>query len=258
MNSKILTKLCLHSLSVLMLLQYSLCLNIESRENNTILSRRKRFLIFPEGSSLQLVFCVTYPVLTSIGDIFLWGNTAALAYELPQDPYSPFNHKADPLHRRMDTNTIYFTDYDGKIIYKKPYVKKFIVNPAFAKRSVDEYEKVSFEYKIGKKQMHASKHTRTFLKEHLGNIDFHRISRASLYQRIETLLQGLGSDGRNCVLKALCVIGQSQEDSQGAFLHEIMRAVFTIPKGTTSGDIDEEYDIAHTATEPCHELYPNC
>ncbi|CAG4940028.1 unnamed protein product [Parnassius apollo] len=51
----------------------------------------------------------------------LWGLTAALAFELPQDPYSPFNHHADPLHRRMDTKTIYFTDYDGKVVHKMPY-----------------------------------------------------------------------------------------------------------------------------------------
>lgn len=56
-----------------------------------------------------------------IGDIFLWGVTAALAWELPQDPYSPFNHKADPLHRRMDSKMIKYIDEGGKIIYKRPY-----------------------------------------------------------------------------------------------------------------------------------------
>lgn len=67
------------------------------------------------------VFCTTYPLVTPIGDIILWGNTAALAYELPQDPYSPFNHRADPLHRRIDTKTLYFTDFDGNIVHKQPY-----------------------------------------------------------------------------------------------------------------------------------------
>lgn len=68
------------------------------------------------------------------------------------------------------------------------YFRKFIVNPAFAKRSADEM--VSPEFKIDRKQMHDSQHIRDFLKSGL-SVDFHRSSRASLYQRVETLLQGL-------------------------------------------------------------------
>ncbi|KAL4717378.1 hypothetical protein ACJJTC_017265 [Scirpophaga incertulas] len=104
-----------------------------SGTHGVILSRKKRFLVFPEGSSVQLVFCNTFPNISPIGDILLWGYTAALAYELPQDPYSPFDHHADPLHRRADTKSIYFTDEDGKVLLKKPYHKKFLVNPAFRK-----------------------------------------------------------------------------------------------------------------------------
>lgn len=62
-------------------------------------------------------------MIFKISDIFLWGNTAALAWELPQDPYSPFNHKADPLHRRMDSKVIYYLDEDGRVINKTPYKK---------------------------------------------------------------------------------------------------------------------------------------
>lgn len=61
-------------------------------------------------------------MLIEIGDIFLYGNTAALAWELPQDPYSPFDHHADPLHRRIDSKIIYY-DEDGKIVLKRPYRK---------------------------------------------------------------------------------------------------------------------------------------
>ncbi|CAH0718160.1 unnamed protein product, partial [Brenthis ino] len=228
-------------------------LNINN--DTRVLSRRKRFIIFPEGSSFQLVFCTTYPSVSVIGDIILWGNTAALAFELPQDPYSPFNHRADPLHRRMDTKTIYYTDFDGNIVHKEPYKRKFIVNPAFAKRSVDEM--VSPEFKIDRKQMHASKHTREFLKGG-HSVDFHRSSRAGLYQQIEALLQGFGADGRSCLLKTLCLIGQSQNDPQGAFLQEILRAVFTLPKTDKLDNVNEDYDAAFTATTPCSELYPEC
>lgn len=69
------------------------------------------------------------------------------------------------------------------------YFRKFIVNPAFAKRSVDGL--VSPDFKIDVKQIHASKHTREFLKGvHLDGVNFHRSSRAMLYQQIEALLDG--------------------------------------------------------------------
>ncbi|XP_041980983.1 uncharacterized protein LOC121734437 [Aricia agestis] len=191
----------------------------DTSNGTRILSRRKRFLIFPEGSSLQLVFCTTYPMLSVIGDILLWGNTAALAYELPQDPYSPFMHRADPLHRRMDTKTIYYTDYDGKVIHKEPYKRKSIVNPAFAKRSVEE--------KINRKEMHEVQ-TREFLMAgDERSVEFHSSSRVALYRQIELLLQGLGANGRSCLLKMLCEMGQTQDYKQGSFVQEILRATFT-------------------------------
>ncbi|XP_023936356.2 uncharacterized protein LOC112044669 [Bicyclus anynana] len=231
--------------------------NCNDRYGAEVLSRRKRFLIFPEGSSLQLVFCVTYPAIFTIGDIFLWGNTAALAFELPQDPYSPFNHKADPLHRRIDTKTIYFTDYNGKIIHHQPYKRKFIVNPAFAKRSVDG-SNAAHEYKIDRRELHASRHTREFLKrDQMENIGFHRHGRATLYRHVEGLLQGIGADGRMCLLNMLCEMGQSNTNNpQGPFLQEIMRVVFTLPKPSKPDDVDEEYDEAHSAKGSCEKLYP--
>ncbi|CAH2049129.1 unnamed protein product, partial [Iphiclides podalirius] len=209
------------------------------------------------------VFCVTYPALTTIGDIFLWGNTAALAFELPQDPYSPFDHRADPLHRRVDTKTIYYTDYDGRVIHKTPYKRKPIVNPAFAKRSVPSSRRCEDDIgnKVDRGRMHASQHKRDYLKgQQLAAraVEFHRSGRGALYQKMETMLQGLGVDGRQCVLKSLCMVAQSQNHPQGDFLQEILRAVLTLPQSADVEDYMEEYDAASKATEPCETLYPDC
>nr|CAI5851975.1 unnamed protein product [Callosobruchus analis] len=48
------------------------------------LSRKRRYLVFPSGSSLQLVYCLTIPSV-GVGAIFTFGATAALAWELPSD-----------------------------------------------------------------------------------------------------------------------------------------------------------------------------
>ncbi|KAM3965447.1 uncharacterized protein ACR2FA_000282 [Aphomia sociella] len=238
-------------------------------DSGELLSRRKRFIVFPEGSSLQIVFCLTFPNINVMGDIILWGYTAALAYELPQDPYSPFMHHADPLHRRVDTKAIYYTNEDGNVIFKRPYQRRPIVNPAFAKRSIDyggmnapQFKKgIPQKNRIDRKQVHASKNKREFLKsEHMDgrSVEFHRSSRGSFYQKIETMIQGLGGNGRECMLKTLCLVGQSQHHPQGSFLQEILRAVFTFPKSQSEDEEYKDYDAALNATEPCEKLYPEC
>ncbi|XP_047506456.1 uncharacterized protein LOC125050573 [Pieris napi] len=212
-----------------------------------VLSRKKRFLIFPEGSSFQLVLCTTYPALTTIGDIFLWGNTAALAFELPQDPYSPFHHKADPQHRRIDSKHIYYVDENGKILYKQPYQRKLLVNPAFAKRSA---------IKVDRKKMHLSQTRPGFNDLDHNQIDFHRSSRTQLYEKLEVMMQGLGGNGRACLLKTMCMYRESAHGPQGGFLHEILRSVYTLPKSRSEDDFYQEYD--EISSEKCNELYPEC
>lgn len=69
------------------------------------------------------------------------------------------------------------------------------MNPAFAKRSANWPDKKGTleKFKIDRKQMHASENKREYLKSERMtqlSVEFHRSSRASLYQKIETLLHG--------------------------------------------------------------------
>ncbi|XP_059490291.1 uncharacterized protein LOC132205327 [Neocloeon triangulifer] len=63
------------------------------------LSRKKRYLTFPEGSGLSLVYCLTWGAY--ITDLFTWGATVGLGFPLPTDTkffLSKFD--SDQLHRR--------------------------------------------------------------------------------------------------------------------------------------------------------------
>ncbi|XP_059611032.1 uncharacterized protein LOC132257964 [Phlebotomus argentipes] len=51
------------------------------------LSRRKRYLSFPEGSSLQVIYDQTIPIV-ALPLVFTVGVTVAIAYELPSKPLS--------------------------------------------------------------------------------------------------------------------------------------------------------------------------
>lgn len=67
--------------------------------------------------------------------------------------------------------------------------RKPIVNPAFAKRSVDE--KDSSKFKVDRRQMHADNRRQFLNAERMDrrSVEFHRSSRASLYEKIEPLLK---------------------------------------------------------------------
>lgn len=73
---------------------------------------------------------------------------------------------------------------------------KLIVNPAFAKRSVDDNQlsfKEKLKLKIDRKKMHESQMNRDYLKaENMDKdaIEFHRSNRLELYQKLETLFTG--------------------------------------------------------------------
>ncbi|XP_078052407.1 uncharacterized protein LOC144478421 [Augochlora pura] len=68
----------------------------------TLLSRQKRYLIFPEGSNLQLVFCLTVGTYARENDVVM-GMTAALAWELP----SKVDNKISELLHRRSRSVLY-------------------------------------------------------------------------------------------------------------------------------------------------------
>ncbi|RVE47604.1 hypothetical protein evm_007701 [Chilo suppressalis] len=243
---------------------------INASENRTIepskvLSRRKRFLVFPEGSSFQLVFEHQNHGYMMIGDIVWFATTAALAWELPSDPdtfYLLKNHKKHYGQRRQDSKNILFLDEDGKVIGRKPYKRRIIVNPAFAKRSVhDENDprENNFNKELTKKEMHETEiNTDRFKDLDVSRVEFHRETRRSLYEKVENVFKGFGWNGRECVLRLLCETGKRGR-GQGTFLEEILRATFTLPKGREFGSAaHKEYDIAHGTRGDCIALYPDC
>lgn len=67
------------------------------------------------------VFCLTVPSI-GMGSIFTLGGTAALAWELPHDPFVPFKKPAELLHRRKDklgvTNNSGWSSNGGKLMMK--------------------------------------------------------------------------------------------------------------------------------------------
>lgn len=101
----------------------------ENDGNSTkILSRRRRYLIFPSGSSLQLVYCGIFPVV-DYTNLFILGLTTALAWELPDQP----TYVDDTLMEGYENGTLPLLDRndngelsDANLIDTKPPINNFI------------------------------------------------------------------------------------------------------------------------------------
>ncbi|CAG4935767.1 unnamed protein product [Colias eurytheme] len=130
--------------------------------DSTVLSRRKRYVAFPEGSSFSCAGCFTVgtlgqPAISSSPGIFTFGLNWGIAYELPNV-----------------TETAYA--YRRK---KKPLMQ--------------------------------------------------RRSRRDLYEKLELIIDNMGYNGRQCILKTLCETTQRIVPHGENMIEEIFRTLFTLP-----------------------------
>ncbi|KAL4717128.1 hypothetical protein ACJJTC_017015 [Scirpophaga incertulas] len=227
-----------------------------------LLSRRKRFLLFPDGSSVQLVFCTQNHGYLQIGDVVWYGHTAGLAWELPSNPgaFKDRKHTSENKRRDSTNHKIVYVDKHGKFISETSYRRNPIVNPAFAKRSVKDDGFKSNKSKI--KKSITKMHERMKVKDWFENLDiesikFHVKTRNDLFEKIEKLLEGIGLNGKECVLRLLCETGKGRGE-QGSFLEELLRVTFSLPRGLTFDSVNKEYDIAHGRNGDCATMYPHC
>ncbi|CAG9832617.1 unnamed protein product [Diabrotica balteata] len=70
------------------------------------LSRKRRYLTFPSGSSLQLVYCLTIPSV-GVGAIYTFGLTAALAWELPSTGDELLIHGVRSFNNERDNSYVH-------------------------------------------------------------------------------------------------------------------------------------------------------
>ncbi|KNC21723.1 hypothetical protein FF38_03979 [Lucilia cuprina] len=168
-------------------------------------------------------------------------STAHINYKKPIRNYKPFPSSGRSEHR---------------------------IYPVFGKRSIFVARKEN-EEKTSSRQRFKRSGIVADLPSKLDriHIEQHRKTRHDLYQRIEIYLNGRGSHGHHCVLRALCETGQkSKEHKPGSFVGELMRAIFTMPEpvdATTDthhriGYKEQRYDTANALKENCTRSYNLC
>ncbi|KAL0270712.1 UNVERIFIED_CONTAM: hypothetical protein PYX00_008020 [Menopon gallinae] len=86
-----------------------------------------------------------------------------------------------------------------------------------------------------------------------------RRHKRDLYIRMEKLIDSAGIDGRECVLRTICEVGQQLAPRQG-ILEEIFRILFMNPvtkeRGSKLHKIYQQAYETGTRNENCNDMYP--
>ncbi|XP_055530584.1 uncharacterized protein LOC129721711 [Wyeomyia smithii] len=158
-----------------------------------ILSRKRRYLVFPAGSSFSVAVCMAIGVYGNPNyNMFSWAVNWGVAYNLPNETISIHRHIREP-------------------------------------KAVT-------------------------LRRH----------RRDLYRKMETAINSMGHNGRQCVLRALCESSQFFGNKGSNMAKEMLRSLFSFPKSrvlSMESDDTRVYDDAYRKGRrkaPCTLLYPFC
>ncbi|XP_043288492.1 uncharacterized protein [Venturia canescens] len=202
------------------------------------LSRKKRYVVFPEGSSFSIALCMTVHTLTP-DNIFTEGLNWGISYDLPNESkpeLEPF------LELRKDKP------------HKYQYLesKNQLVNPPGWKHDA----------KWTRAEIHGPKLKK---KYHKAGYDYlKRRHRRDLYSKLEIIMNAMNFDGRSCVLRALCEASQRLMPKGRSLVEEMMRIAFTLPLTRVLSYEPEEhrtYANAHTAGyegRDCAAMFASC
>ncbi|XP_044573246.1 uncharacterized protein LOC6503406 isoform X2 [Drosophila ananassae] len=153
---------------------------LHDRWRRKVLSRPRRYLSFPEGSSLSVAVCFTVGIIGNPNYAYnSFGLNWGTAYDLPNTSWVLQNLHGFSTHP---------------------------VAPAVLRRR----------------------------------------SRRALYQRIETIIDNMGYDGRNCILRTLCESRKYFQKTKMNMIGEMLRVIFSLPKQRLySRELHENADIVH-------------
>ncbi|XP_017758790.1 PREDICTED: uncharacterized protein LOC108549784 [Eufriesea mexicana] len=204
------------------------------------LSRKKRYVVFPEGSTFSIALCLTVHTLTPDDNIFTEGVNWGISYDLPNEskpalePLLQLRHdQVKPMKKHgyqpaspINKNVVKYTGWGGN--------EKYYVKPGKMK-----YRKPDYYY-------------------------LQRRHRRELYSKLETIMNAMNFDGRTCVLRALCEASQRLMPKGNTLIEEMMRISFSFPLKRLFGHEPEEhhaYSRAHKAGQQgqdCATMFAGC
>ncbi|XP_046400957.1 uncharacterized protein LOC124167174 [Ischnura elegans] len=175
-----------------------------------VIKREKRYVTFPEGSTLSIVWCFTTTTINMDG-IHTFSLGFGLSYDLPNETKA-LNGDDFQGHSYEPQTTTPRVKYD----HKPPYY-------------YNDHDHHEHEYIITQR----------------------RRDRRDIFRKLEVAIDTVGLPGRSCLLRALCE-GSSRLSSNGGFLEEMLKIIFTIPqvrKSDSRGTVNSESEWRNTLDE---------
>ncbi|KAJ6635414.1 hypothetical protein Bhyg_13999 [Pseudolycoriella hygida] len=247
-----------------------------------LLSRKRRYLTFPEESTLQLVYDQIIGVV-DYTNLFILGITCALAWQLPHEPFDEemlkeqfLNGSDNEPKRRIDEDVtaIDYADRNYNSLDINSWNDLFHKNNVSYSTSWDDNTRKKFSYgsnngkpakkhlvyaAIGKRSLPTTNKLDRFYLNH------HRTTRHTLYRKIEKFLTARGAHGSECLRKALCETknkNKQTDEKPTSLVGEIMRVIFSLPapnEDTIYLNLNErDYDVASQDNVNCTEIYSKC
>ncbi|XP_032671083.1 uncharacterized protein LOC116844077 [Odontomachus brunneus] len=226
---------------------FVLCLILSEYEANdkyraTTLSRKRRYVVFPEGSSFSVALCMTVHTLTPDDDIFTEGLNWGISYDLPNESKPALEPFLELRNDKVQTGNKH--DRHGSAV---------AANSNGAVKYSGWNDDVKYRFAPGRKKYRKSEYY--YLQ---------RRHRRELYNKLEVIMNAMGFDGRTCILRALCEASQRLMPKGNTLVEEMMRISFSLPlKRVFSFEPEEHhtYTQAHKAGHEgknCAVLFPGC
>ncbi|KAK2586391.1 hypothetical protein KPH14_010678 [Odynerus spinipes] len=231
-------------LAILAILCGLLCEHKVDSDRDSPLSRRKRYVVFPEGSSFSIALCMTMHTLTP-DNIFTEGVNWGISYDLPNESKPALEPFLQLRNDRVKIASKYGSLKNGLLPMNKN---------AFKYSGWNVHSKYGQFSSPGKKR-----------KGYKANYYYlQRRHRRDLYNKLEVIMNAMGFDGRSCILRALCEASQRLMPKGNTLVEEMMRISFSLPlKKVLSFEPQEHrtYTDAHKAGHEgrdCVAMFPGC
>ncbi|XP_031636301.1 uncharacterized protein LOC116349148 [Contarinia nasturtii] len=243
---------------------------IKLKDHQKLLSRKKRYLTFPEGSSLQLVYDQIIGMVDTT-NLHIFGITCSLAWQLPHKTIFGEEHTEQPMHnskisistiekKKFDYNESQSSagnNYHFDTYYNRSNYYSHKINDNFydylnkAKPNYDDWQKFRTNkikwnyshdvYPALRMRRHIANHDEKISIIHpeiKQNLKHHRDTRFTLYKSIEKYLNAKGENGEECIKLAICETAQIEHNNNDdenidpdSFFKELLRSVFSLPPG---------------------------
>ncbi|CAD7077441.1 unnamed protein product [Hermetia illucens] len=211
---------------------------------SNILSRKRRYVAFPEGSSFTVAICLEGGIVGNPNlNILVYTVNWGVAYDLPNETWTLAN--------------IY--GFKGENDAGNDAMEDDMTSDMAS----DMASNMTTDMASNMTSNMASDMASGVASDMATEAKTKRMFRRDLYKKIEILINSLGYNGKECIMKTLCETRKAFAPRNANMVERMLRTIFSFPKvrpfAREHREI-HEYDMAYRSGKAsnCSLLYPKC